>query len=293
MKKLLALILCVMMFVAVIPTSAFAATTVKANYPTIDNPLMSVAQYTKEIKNMIGNTKTAVQTAYGVLVGDKVVYSAAKGMDDTIVGLVDAISKDLIEKNVTITYSNGTKVTINKPYVDGIKDQVRLLMDGLVAKAMADNEYKYASYKADGSVDKIDPLKYAQVFSKAVSDALTNKNFQKGYEAVATYFALGNMIVDVNDQIKKEYDAFKDSVDMTFDKNFQDKYPELWKEYIDTLSDVGHYKIDDPWAELYKVAAPDPFTDAHKDAATTPGTDETVTIGKLDVSTGTSENTAG
>ena len=256
MKKLLALILCVMMFVAVIPTSAFAAAPAVASWPTIENPLDTVAQYKKEISNMVKETKKSLESAYGVLVSDQVVYGTAKGMDDTIVGLVDAISKKLIEDNTTIVYPDGSSITITKNYVDGVKDQVRLLIDSLVSADMA-KTYKYAEFNADGSIKKIDPIKYAQTFSKAVSDALTNKKFMKGYEAVATFFALGQLVKDTNDKLKDEYDLFKESVDSDFDKKFENRYPQLWEQYIDTLNDAstGNYGARiDPWALFPKAA---------------------------------------
>ena len=299
MKKLLALILCVMMFVSIIP-SAFALENVKADattkntddtwnhaaveyykdkdgnlklnkgmiwqtgpYPTIDNPLMNVATYAKEISNMIKNTKANIQDAYGELVGNKVVYSTAKGMDDTIVGMVDAIASGLIGKKI-VTYGPDGKITnpqhlFTKNDADAVKAQVRLLIDGLVSKNMADNTYKYVTkYNDDGTIKEIDPIKYAQVFSQAVSDALTNKDFQKGYEAVATYFALSSLVKDVNDKMKDEYQDFYNSVDKDFDKDFQKNYPALWTQYIDTLTDAasGLYILDDPWATQTEYPVP-------------------------------------
>jgi hypothetical protein len=175
-------------------------------------------------------------------------------MDDTIVALVDGLAKDFVDKNITLG-----DYTFNKAYVDGVKDQVRLVMDDLVAKSMAKNAYKYTN--SDGSQD---PIKYAQTFSKAVCDALTNKQFQKGYEAVATFLALCNLHLDINSKIADEYAAFADSIDMKFDKNFQDKYPQLWLDYVDTLTDADNgYVIDDPYALAAILAIPDPFTDAH------------------------------
>ena len=286
MKKLLALILCVMMFVAIIPTAAFADTNWTAtsavdhktakwttsSYPIIDNPLMSVNQYKKEISNMIGNAKTSIQSAYGVLVGDKVVYSAAKGMDDVLVGLVDNLAKPMIEKGKMTTAES-----------DAIKLQVRYLMDLLVAEEMA-KAYKYTN--GDGTID---PIKYAQTFANGVSAALSNKQFQKGYEAVATYFALTNLMADVNKQLSEQYTEFANSVDGTFDKNFEKYYPALWTFYVDTFQDVKDFYamgvaagktgeeldkfmdtvINDPWAMVQGAGSPDPFTDAHVNDVTT------------------------
>ncbi len=102
----------------------------------------------------------------------------------------------------------------------------------------ADNEFKFVNaYNDDGSIKSIDPIKYAQVFGKAVSDALTNKDFQKGYEAVATYFALASLIKDVNKQLADEYTAFYGSISPKFDEDFTEKYPMLAENYIDTLEE--------------------------------------------------------
>jgi len=141
---------------------------------------------------------------------------------------------------------------------------------------MADNTYKYVTkYNDDGTIKEIDPIKYAQVFSKAVSDALTNKDFQKGYEAVATYFALSSLVKDVNDKMKDEYEAFYNSVDKDFDKDFQKNYPALWTQYIDTLNDKAKMPakyIDDPWATQTEYPVPVDngwFSDVHENNVNT------------------------
>ena len=261
MKKLLALILCVMMFVSVIPTMAFAdqsaagtpdtqntptdstaGATDHSKYGWIDNPLMAAAQYKKEIENMMKNTKEDIQNAYAEFASNKSVYSTAKGMDDTIVGLVNAISADLIGKKIVVYNDKGEvanpEYQFKKADADDIKDQVRLLIDKKVADKMAENEYKFVSkYNDDGSVKEINPIKYAQTFADSVSAVLTDKDFQKGYEAVATYFALASLVKNVNDTLKDEYKAFKGDVDKDFDKDFQTKYPELFASYIDTYAE--------------------------------------------------------
>ena len=231
MKKLLALILCVMMFVSVIPMSAYA------EWPIVDKPLDSANQYASEIKNMIKHTRENIETAYGVLVMDQVVYNSAKGMDDAIVNLVDGIAKPLINKG---------KMT--KAESDTIKDAVRGLIDEMVAGKMLKDAYKYF----DG--DKIDPIKYAQTFANSVAKALTDKDFQKGYEAVATYFALRQIVSDVNDQLEKDYEKFQNGIDGKFDAKFADRYPELAENFIDTYGEMAEAILEgeiffptDPW----------------------------------------------
>jgi hypothetical protein len=214
MKKLLALILCVMMFVSILPTSAFAV------WPYVDTPLDSVSQYNKEINNMIKNTRKNVEAAYKVLVADQAVYGSAKAMDDAIVGLVDGIGKTLIEKG-----------KMSKTYVDLVKDAVRGYVDGEVAKKISKNYYK--ALDSDG---KRDPILYANLISKSISDVLTDKAFIKGYEAVVTYFALSQIAEDMRKEINDKYDDFKDNVvDSKFESDFAKKYTVLVDDYIDTF----------------------------------------------------------
>ena len=234
MKKLLALILCVMLFVSVIPTAAFAADAVARASGEADNPLLKAAEYKKEIANMIANTKANIQTAYGVLVMDQTVYASAKTLADTIVGMVDALSKKLIEDG-----------KMPKAVADTAKDSVRALLDSMVAKTLNDKAYKYTN--ADGSKD---PVKFAQTFAAAVTSALTNKDFQKGYEDVATYFALAGLIDSVKAELQKQYAIFDESIDADFDAAFAAMYPELAESYIDTLADMANFEdlsTANPW----------------------------------------------
>ena len=250
MKKLLALILCVMMFVSVIPTMAFATsgatydTSVVATKTdvTLKKDLEAASAYKKQIEKMIENTKKNVATAYGVLAMNQVVYSSAKSMDDVIVGLVDQIADQISGKTI-----NGTKydAATLKTFKDDHKKSVRAIIEDIVIAEIKDNQHKYLD--KDG---KIDPLKYGQVIADAVNTALNNKDFQAGYQAVATYYALANVADSINDELKKQRDAFKDSIDTSFDKDFTGYYEKLVADYVDTLKELdgGEFDADNfPW----------------------------------------------
>jgi len=214
MKKLLALILCVMMFVAVIPTAAFAG-----GLP-VDNPLLTAKDYQKHIENMIKNTKTSVENSYKSLVGDQVVYTSAKAMDDSVVSLVDAIANPLIEKGEA-----------NKAWADACKDAIRVYLDKAVATKIVEDYYK--ALDKDGNRDE---LKYAQLIANSINSALTDKDFVAGYQAVATNFALRALVSDMSKEIKDQYKAFAQGVDSAFEKKFAEKYTILVDDYIDTLA---------------------------------------------------------
>jgi hypothetical protein len=169
---------------------------------------------------MIKHTKSNIETAYKGLIGDEIVYNSAKGMDDTIVSLVDGIANPLIEKN---------KYT--KSAADAVKDNLRTYFDKTVAKKLNDNLYK--AYDSDG---KRDNLKYAQVVAESIQAALTDKDFVAGYQAVATHFALRSLLSDVYDSFKDSRKAFLDGIDPKFQADFAAKYTNLVDDYIDTLA---------------------------------------------------------
>ena len=235
MKKLLALVLCVVMVMSLAP-AAFAG-----GY-AVDDPLYSVAGYNKQIANMIKHTRENVEDAYKALVGDKVVYTSAKAMDDTVVDLVDAIANPLIEKGKA-----------NKAWADGVKNAIRHYLDETVADKIADDFHKCLD--KDGNVDD---LKYAQLIANSINKALTDKKFVAGYQAVATYFALGQVVSDIKDNLKDEYEAFQDSIDTKFQARFAAQYTNLVDDYIDTLGTATLKVINADLAEvLYAEAVAD------------------------------------
>jgi hypothetical protein len=227
------------------PAAAAAATydtskAVAKNDPKLKADLENAAAYKKQVEKMIANTKKNVATAYGALAMNQVVYASAKSMDDVVGGLVDQIADMLAGKTV-----NGHKMSSAdvKAFKDAHKASVRSVIEDIVISELEDNEYKYLD--KDG---KVDPLKYGQVVADAVNAALNNKDFQAGYQAVATYYAMMNVADSINEELKKQRDEFKDSIDMSFDKDFAGHYARLADEYIDTLTEVGAFDgNNDPW----------------------------------------------
>ncbi len=208
--------------------------------PKLKADLENAAAYKKQVEKMIENTKKNVATAYGALAMNQVVYASAKSMDDVVGGLVDKIADMLSGKTV-----NGHKMSSAdvKAFKDAHKASVRSVIEDIVISELEDNEYKYLD--KDG---KVDPLKYGQVVADAVNAALNNKDFQAGYQAVATYYAMMNVADSINEELKKQRDEFKDSIDMSFDKDFAGHYARLADEYIDTLTEVGAFDgNNDPW----------------------------------------------
>jgi hypothetical protein len=135
MKKLLALVLCVMMFVAVIPTAAFAATTVTP--VAADLPVAGTSEWpgTAVSKKAISNAKDNIERVYGTLAADTAVFGTIKSVDSVITDIAKNLFKDVDSWTYPVTtYSmvHGTPVTTtndvtiyNSTLVDNTKTLLR------------------------------------------------------------------------------------------------------------------------------------------------------------------------
>ena len=107
MKKLLALVLCVMMFVSVLSTSAFAntATVIPDFDRSITNrPLATIASEANANK-AIGHAKKNIEYMYGALAADTAVFETVKNMDSTVDSLVKEMFKDAKDLTPALTAS--------------------------------------------------------------------------------------------------------------------------------------------------------------------------------------------
>jgi len=124
MKKLLALILCVMMFVAIIPTAAFAAPPATTyvgplhDASVTNKPIHSEMTY-KAASDAISHAKANIDYMYGTLAANNAVFGTVKGMDDVVNGLVT----DMFD---------GTSGYIKGVPVGTIKDNVKLYMKDII-----------------------------------------------------------------------------------------------------------------------------------------------------------------
>jgi hypothetical protein len=95
MKKLLALILCVMMFVSVLSTNAFADQPTISAHPDRDTgtlaPIPNAAANNKAIKN----AKANIEYMYGALAADNAVFGTIQSVDSVISNLAKEMFKDV------------------------------------------------------------------------------------------------------------------------------------------------------------------------------------------------------
>jgi hypothetical protein len=142
MKKLLALVLCVMMFVAVIPTAAFAATTVTPVPADLPKAGTSEWPATSVSKKAISNAKDNIERVYGTLAADSAVFGTIKSVDSVITDIAKDLFKDVDSWTYPVTtYSmvHGTPVTTTNDvtiYNSTLVDNTKTLLRGLIGSSI-------------------------------------------------------------------------------------------------------------------------------------------------------------
>jgi hypothetical protein len=145
MKKLLALILCVMMFVSVMSTSAFAAKPTVPAHPDLDTGFLvdkaNVAANEKAIKN----AKANIEYMYGALAADNAVFGTIQSIDSVISSLAKEMFKDV---DTLFGLTGGTLESNTKTVLrDYIGSQIIHYLDD----HSSNFETASTSYKANGN----------------------------------------------------------------------------------------------------------------------------------------------
>jgi len=227
MKKLLALILCVMMFVAVIPTAAFADTVYTANSGWASKSAS---------KDAIDSAKDNIEAAYGALVADKTVYGTVQAIDGIITSMAKGFFADL-EDGATLFDVDFTQDNL----IDGTKGFLRSVIGEEICKEMDKKFVKWF----DTDTKKIDPLKYMEVFASAASKAFTSDKAQKAIEDLAYELAWAQVIKSVTDDLDDMYDDVDDWIlDNTdfYKTYFNGKNP--FTSFINADGDVSLGHVD-------------------------------------------------
>ena len=145
MKKLLALVLCVMMFVAVIPTAAFAddpaATNTSVVYVAPDFPKAGDSAWPSitASKKAISDAKANIEYVYGALAADTAVFGTIKGMDEVITNLAKGVFADVDGYTYVTTNKEGKPVVVtvgNSTLVDNTKAALRDIIGSSITTYM-------------------------------------------------------------------------------------------------------------------------------------------------------------
>ena len=148
MKKLLALILCVMMFVSVLSTSAFATTQYR--------PWNATA-----IENAIKTIKSNIDSVYNTMAADQGIVATSKAMDD--------ITKELA-KGITEAYGS----TRTKAQKDAMTSALKANIGRLVWNYMGLHEDEFTDLDSTTGLLKIDPIKFMYTYANALNSTMTS-----------------------------------------------------------------------------------------------------------------------
>jgi hypothetical protein len=119
-------------------------------------------------------------------------------------------------ENTRVTGLDGS-TTITANYIKGVKSSLKSVIGDAINTKLSQNSYKFID--SDGVVNN---LKLAQEYANAVSSVVGGKDFIKAYEAVYTYFAIENLIDDINAKLAVDYPEFIDSINEDLKKQFGD-----------------------------------------------------------------------
>jgi hypothetical protein len=143
MKKLLALVLCVMMFVAIIPTAAFAATATPTSivYEAPDFPKAGDSAWPSitASKKAISDAKANIEYVYGALAADTAVFGTIKGMDEVITNLAKGVFADVDGYTYVTKNAAGNKIVVtvgNSTLVDNTKAALRDIIGSSITTYM-------------------------------------------------------------------------------------------------------------------------------------------------------------
>jgi hypothetical protein len=139
MKKLLALVLCVMMFVSVLSTAAFA----DAEQPFPTTTATAKWMDLNVANKAISNTKKNIEYIYGSLAADNAVFGTVKAMDSVVTDLVKGLFADL-EDGYSVKVPGGKNVYSQSLLEKNAKRVLRNALGGEVASYMYDHLGSYA-----------------------------------------------------------------------------------------------------------------------------------------------------
>lgn len=210
MKKLLALILCVMMFVAIIPTAAFADSISGGAVPS-----KSGWAAKRDSIDAIKNLKDDIKAMYYSLAADQTVFGVAKSYHD----LADGIAKSLFDGKESVEIG-GVKI-YHDDLVDNTRGYIKAIIGAEIMKELDAN--KNGWYNTEKGT--YDPEKYLKAFSDAATKAVGSAKAQKGLEALVMGLVALSAQSSVNDAGE---DLYYDIVDWGMSK-----YNEYgWEDFL-------------------------------------------------------------
>ncbi len=171
MKKLLAMILCVMMFVSVLSNVAFAEQ--NQPFPTSD----ATAKWSSlaSANKAVSNSKKNIEYMYGALAADNAVFGTIKAMDGVVVDLAKGLFADLTD-GYSINVPGG-KVYFSQDLLEkNTKAYLRNIIGGEIANYMNDHLGSYAEIKTHLEIGADNKLRGTSFYDAWNSRIFTSDN---------------------------------------------------------------------------------------------------------------------
>jgi len=200
MKKLLALILCVMMFVAVIPTSAFAEGTTGGVATTYTPDLTPKFIDKAAMNSLIKDLNKDIKALYTATVANETVFGSAKSIYD----LTDNLAKELLKDTEKVKFPDG-KTLYNEDLVSNLRKGLNHIIGDEIRNYMNDRVAAYTN----GS-GRVQPDKYLNTYVKALNSALGSEKAQKNIEGLMLAIATMSAQQKANDAADDLYKEIRD-----------------------------------------------------------------------------------
>jgi len=233
MKKLLALILCVMMFVAIIPSAAFAVDIPTAWVPTTSGKYIPTWAAKNVAEDAVDAATDVITALYQTLAADKGVYAIVSAIDGVVTGISDDMWKD-VDTFGPISGATAKNLT---------KIHFRTIIGDEIMNYMNDHSNLFASYTthtaADGTVSvvtRIDPEKYMKTFATAASKAIGSDKAIANIQA----YVLGLAAIKQYDDFLDDLDDLRDDIDAWSDGDGA----EIWATYFSDENGIGRWLVN-------------------------------------------------
>jgi hypothetical protein len=198
MKKLLALILCVVMVMSLAP-AAFAAGTTGGIAVDTSGTYRPKWQDKSTSATAIKNLKKDITAMYTAIAADEFVFGTAQALHD----LTDGLAKNLFADTESIKYLGTTF------YQTELVDNTRAYLKQIIGNEISN----YVNARYDLWTDSngyVKPDKYIEVFAKAATNAVSSSKAQKAIEAFMYGVIATTTQASVNDKADDLYDRIKD-----------------------------------------------------------------------------------
>jgi hypothetical protein len=198
MKKLLAMILCVVMVLSLAPAAFAAGTTggvAIVNADQVPNYLDKAV-----MNSLIKDLNSDIKALYTATVANETVFGSAKAIYD----LTNNLAKDLLKDTEKVKFPTG-ETLYNEDLVSNLRKSLNHVIGNEIRNYMNDRVAAYTN-----SAGNIQPEKYLNTYVKALNNTLGSETAQKNIEGIMLAIATMSAMQKANDAADDLYKEIKD-----------------------------------------------------------------------------------